>query len=142
MAAARKRELDFFQSSPHYAGLKNVGTGYLSSKLADHLTGAIRRQLPSITQGIADGIAGLEKELASLGGPVIEGRGGMIHLLLQLCRQFEESFCQAGRGRGVGWWRAGRAGPPRPHPKPQTPFLPCSERGRRQGRRGADSGHF
>ena len=34
MADARKKELDFFRSSPHYSALKNVGTGFLSSKLS------------------------------------------------------------------------------------------------------------
>lgn len=95
MDKARAKELAFFRASPHYADLKNVGTGFLAGRLADHLTGAIRRQLPSITQGIAQGIAGLERELASLGGPSVEGRGGMVHLLLQLCRQFEDAFAGA-----------------------------------------------
>ena len=92
MAAARARELEFFRTSPHYATVKNVGTGFLSSKLSDHLVYAIRRALPAITQGLADGVAAMEKELADLGGPSVEGRGGMVHLLLQLTRQFEEAF--------------------------------------------------
>jgi hypothetical protein len=92
MDKARAKELEFFRGSAHYADLKNVGTGFLAGRLADHLTGAIRRQLPTITQGIAAGIAGLERELAALGGPAVEGRGGMVHLLLQLCRQFEDAF--------------------------------------------------
>ena len=95
MDKARARELAFFKASPHYADLKNVGTGFLAGRLADHLTGAIRRQLPAITQGISSGIAGLERELASLGGPAVDGRGGMVHLLLQLCRQFEDAFAAA-----------------------------------------------
>ena len=92
MDKARAKEMAFFKASPHYADLKNVGTGFLAGRLADHLTGAIRRQLPAITQGIASGIAGLERELAALGGPAVDGRGGMVHLLLQLCRQFEDAF--------------------------------------------------
>ena len=95
MQAARARELDFFRSKPCYASLKNVGTSFLSARLSEHLVGAIKRALPTISAGIGDGIAGLEKELEQLGGPAVEGRGGMVHLLLQLTRQFEEAFAQA-----------------------------------------------
>ena len=37
-------------------------------------------------------IISLEKELDSLGGKVAATRGGMIHLVLSLCRQFEDAF--------------------------------------------------
>ena len=53
--------------------------------------------------GIAAGIIGLEKELASLGGAPISSRGGMVHLILTLCRNFEEAFAKAvdgGKGGG------------------------------------------
>ncbi len=49
------------------------------------------------------GIAGLEKELGSMGGPPVTSRGGMVHLILSLCRQFEEAFGKAvdgGKGGG------------------------------------------
>ena len=95
MQAARNRELEFFRSKPCYASLKNVGTSFLSARLSEHLVGAIKRALPAIQAGIADGTSGLEKELEQLGGPSVEGRGGMVHLLLQLTRQFEEAFAQA-----------------------------------------------
>ena len=48
MAEARKKELEFFKGSKHYSDLKNVGTGFLSSKLSTHLINAIRKQLPII----------------------------------------------------------------------------------------------
>ena len=95
MQAARARELQFFKSKPCYASLRNVGTSFLSARLSEHLVGAIKRALPTISAGIGDGIAGLEKELELLGGPSVDGRGGMVHLLLQLTRQFEEAFAQA-----------------------------------------------
>lgn len=57
--------------------------------------GAIRRQLPVIQQHISEGIISLEKELESLGGPGAASRGSMIHLVLQLCRTFEEAFAKA-----------------------------------------------
>lgn len=95
MQAARARELEFFRSKPCYTSLKNVGTSFLSARLSEHLVGAIKRALPTISAGIGDGISGLEKELEQLGGPAAEGRGGMVHLLLQLTRQFEEAFAAA-----------------------------------------------
>lgn len=68
MQEARAKELGFFRSQRGYADLKNVGTGFLSVKLSNHLIGAIRKQLPVITQSINDGIVGIEKELESMGG--------------------------------------------------------------------------
>ena len=92
MDIARRKELDFFQGKPAYSGLRNVGTTFLSTKLSSHLIGAIRRQLPVIQHNISEGIINLEKELESLGGPGAATRGSMIHLVLQLCRTFEDVF--------------------------------------------------
>ena len=84
MADARRKELDFFKSSPHYGGLKNVGTGFLSGKLSSHLINAIRKQLPIIQHSINDGIVDIERELEALGGPGATTRGAMVHLVLQV----------------------------------------------------------
>ena len=40
-------------------------------------------------------IIAVKKEVDAMGGQVIATRGGMIHLVLQLCRQFEEAFNKA-----------------------------------------------
>ncbi len=85
MAEARRKELEFFKGSKHYSDLKNVGTGFLSSKLSTHLINAIRKQLPIIQHSINDGIVGLDRELESLGGPSVTTRGAMVHLVLQVC---------------------------------------------------------
>ncbi|KAK9846015.1 hypothetical protein WJX81_008471 [Elliptochloris bilobata] len=103
MADARRKELEFFKASPHYGGLKNVGTGFLSGKLSMHLINAIRKQLPVIQHSINDGIVDMERELEALGGPGATTRGAMVHLVLQLCRQFEEAFAKSvdgGKGGG------------------------------------------
>lgn len=92
MDIARRKELEFFKGSRPYSDLRNVGMGFLSTKLSSHLIGAIRRQLPVIQQHISEGIIALEKELEALGGPGAASRGSMIHLVLQLCRTFEEAF--------------------------------------------------
>ena len=94
MEIARRKELDFFKGSRSYSDLRNVGTGFMSTKLSSHLIGAIRRQLPVIQQHISEGIISLEKELEALGGPGAASRGSMIHLVLQLCRAFEEAFAK------------------------------------------------
>ena len=92
MAEARRKELDFFKSSRHYSELKNVGTGFLSSKLSTHLINAIRKQLPVIQHQINDGIINLERELESLGGPAVTTRGAMVHLVLQVCMASSSSI--------------------------------------------------
>ena len=84
MTEARKKELDFFKGSRHYSDLKNVGTGFLSSKRSTHLIKSIRKQLPVIQHSINDGIIGLDRELESLGGPSVTTRGAMVHLILQV----------------------------------------------------------
>ena len=80
MQDARAKELSFFRASPHYNGLKNVGTGFLSVKLSNHLISSIRKQLPVITHSINEGIINLEK------GARVHGRGpgaalGLVRLL-------------------------------------------------------------
>ena len=82
MYEARRKELGFFKANPAYADLKNVGTGFLSSKLSTQLIGAIRRQLPNIQNAINGNIIALEKEIESLGGPGAYTRGAMVHLVL------------------------------------------------------------
>eukprot|EP00891_Asterochloris_glomerata_P004731 jgi/Astpho2/4731/e_gw1.00067.68.1_t len=103
MNSARAKELAFFKANPRYADLKNVGMGHLAGHLSGHLITAIRKQLPQISHSINTGIIGLEKELASLGGAPISSRGGMVHLILTLCRNFEDAFAKAvdgGKGGG------------------------------------------
>lgn len=103
MGDSRKRELEFFTGNPAYAGVQNVGTTFLSTKLSQHLVLAIRKQLPVIQTAINNGIISLEKELDTLGGKVAATRGGMIHLVLSLCRQFEDAFAASvdgGKGGG------------------------------------------
>ena len=94
MADARRKELDFFKASPHYGGLKNVGTGFLSGKLSSHLINAIRKQLPVIQHSINDGIVDMERELEALGGPGATTRGAMVHLVLQ-ARDMNHCVCSS-----------------------------------------------
>ena len=75
MQEARAKELSFFKGHSQYASCKNVGTGFLSVKLSNHLIGAIRKQLPVITHSINEGIVSLEKELESMGGAQVGDHG-------------------------------------------------------------------
>ena len=75
MAEARSKELEFFKGHSQYRELKNIGTGFLSVKLSNHLIGAIRKQLPVITHSINEGIVSLEKELESMGGAQVGSKG-------------------------------------------------------------------
>ena len=68
MREAREKELMFFRQHPAYGSSKNVGTGFLSVKLSNHLISSIRKQLPVITHSINEGIVNLEKELEAMGG--------------------------------------------------------------------------
>ncbi|DBA78839.1 TPA: hypothetical protein ACH3X1_008727 [Trebouxia sp. C0004] len=124
MESARNKELQFFKANPRYADLKNVGMNFLSGKLSNHLIAAIRRQLPAIqnqintghTKSTSSSVDGLSRigtaptwycwlgeGVEQHGGPPVTSRGGMVHLILSLCRQFEEAFGKAvdgGKGGG------------------------------------------
>lgn len=103
MQAARQNELAFFQRNSAYRGCSNIGTDFLSNKLSSQLIRAIHQQLPKITNSIDTGIIGLRKEVDSMGGQQVATRGGMIHLILTLCRQFEDAFAKnvdGGKGGG------------------------------------------
>ncbi len=55
--AARSSEMQFFNTSPAYAGCQNIGTDFLSNKLSTQLVRAIQQQLPVITSSIDNGCA-------------------------------------------------------------------------------------
>lgn len=103
MGRARQKELDFFQAKPDYQGLRNIGTGFLSSELSTKLVASVRRQLPNIAAFVNKNVAELQKELDGMGGPAANSRGEMIHLVLTLCRKFETGFAKlidGGKGGG------------------------------------------
>jgi hypothetical protein len=105
MDSARGRELQFFHGRPDYVGLKNVGTGYLSTELSDKLIASVRRQLPNISGFVNKSVMDLQKELEAMGGPAATSRGEMIHLVLTMCRKFEVAYTKLIDG-GKGGERA------------------------------------
>ncbi|EFN57531.1 hypothetical protein CHLNCDRAFT_34749 [Chlorella variabilis] len=103
MRDARAKELEYFQKKSDYQGLRNVGTGHLSTELSEKLISSVRRQLPNISGFVNKSIMDLQKELEAMGGPAANSRGEMIHLVLTLCRKFETTFgklIDGGKGGG------------------------------------------
>ncbi len=92
MPKARAKELEYFKDKSDYQGLKNVGTGHLSTELSEKLIASVRRQLPNISGFVNKAVMDLQKELESMGGPGASSRGEMIHLVLTLCRKFETTY--------------------------------------------------
>lgn len=103
MAAARRKELEFFNQSKDYTGLRNVGTDHMSKDLSEKLIASVRRQLPNISGFIQKSCMDLQKELEAMGGAAPIGRGEMVHAVLTLCRKFETAFAKlidGGKGGG------------------------------------------
>lgn len=103
MKDARAKELDFFHKKAEYSGLRNIGTGFLSTELSEKLISSVRRQLPNISGFVNKSVMDLKRELEAMGGPAANSRGEMIHLVLTLCRKFETCFAKlidGGKGGG------------------------------------------
>jgi hypothetical protein len=106
MKDARSKELEFFNRNRDYTGLRNVGTGHLSTELSEKLIASVRRQLPNISGFVNKSVMDLQRELEGMGGPAATSRGEMIHLVLTLCRKFETSFARlidGGKGGARCW---------------------------------------
>lgn len=69
-------------------------TTVLSSTLSTELIRTIRNKLPSLTANIQSNIATLQKELYDLGEDMPEGRGGMVHAIIELCNKVQEEYKQ------------------------------------------------
>lgn len=69
-------------------------TTILSSTLSTELIRTIRNKLPSLTANIQSNISTLQKELQDLGEDMPEGRGGMVHAIIELCNKVQEEYKQ------------------------------------------------
>ncbi|XVF52422.1 hypothetical protein PTKIN_Ptkin05aG0016700 [Pterospermum kingtungense] len=93
MIAARRKEREFFATSPDYGHLASkMGSEYLAKILSKHLESVIRARLPSITSLINKTIEELEAELSHLGRPVAVDAGAQLYTILELCRAFDRIF--------------------------------------------------
>ncbi|KAL5060639.1 hypothetical protein RYX36_032243 [Vicia faba] len=77
MIAARRREREYFNSTPEYKHLANrMGSEHLAKMLSKHLETVIKSKIPGILSLINKTINEIETELARLGKPVATGLGG------------------------------------------------------------------
>ncbi|ERN11386.1 hypothetical protein AMTRI_Chr04g244590 [Amborella trichopoda] len=93
MIAARRREREYFSSSPDYGHLTNkMGSEYLAKLLSKHLETVIKARIPSIISLINKTIDELERELDHLGRPIAVDAGAQLYTILELCRAFDRVF--------------------------------------------------
>ncbi|KAI7748420.1 hypothetical protein M8C21_007577 [Ambrosia artemisiifolia] len=93
MMYARRREREYFATSPDYGHLANkMGSEYLAKLLSEHLEKVIKGKLPGITSMINKGIEEMEAELDHLGRPIAVDAGAQLYTILELCRAFDKIF--------------------------------------------------
>ncbi|KAF8021150.1 hypothetical protein BT93_G1547 [Corymbia citriodora subsp. variegata] len=93
MIAARRKEREYFETSPEYGHLASkMGSEYLAKLLSQHLETVIRQQIPSIIISIDKKIDELNAELGHIGRPIaVDSELGTI---LELCRAFDRVFTE------------------------------------------------
>ncbi|XP_021898098.1 dynamin-related protein 1E [Carica papaya] len=93
MIVARRKEREYFATSPDYGHLANkMGSEYLAKLLSKHLESVIRARIPSITSLINKSIDELESEMDHLGRPIAVDAGAQLYTILELCRAFDKIF--------------------------------------------------
>ncbi|KAK4476467.1 hypothetical protein RD792_015621 [Penstemon davidsonii] len=93
MIAARRKEREYFASSPDYGHLSSkMGSEYLAKLLSKDLESTIRARIPSITSLINKSIDEIESELDHLGRPISVDAGAQLYTILELCRAFDRIF--------------------------------------------------
>lgn len=93
MIAARRREIEYFETSPDYSHLAHkMGSEYLAKLLSKELENVIRARIPSITSLINKTIDELESEMEQIGRPIAVDSGAQLYTILELCRAFDRIF--------------------------------------------------
>ncbi|XP_059281480.1 phragmoplastin DRP1C [Lycium ferocissimum] len=93
MMAARRKEQEYFESSPEYGHLAHkMGAEYLAKLLSKHLETVIRQRIPSIIALINKTIDELNAELDRIGRPVGVDGGAQLYTILEMCRAFDRIF--------------------------------------------------
>ncbi|CAH2048970.1 unnamed protein product [Thlaspi arvense] len=93
MVVARRKEREYFATSPDYGHLASkMGSEYLAKLLSRHLESFIRARIPSITSLINKNIDELESEMDHLGRPIGGDAGAQLYTILELCRAFDRIF--------------------------------------------------
>ncbi|KAL6970010.1 Phragmoplastin drp1c [Sarracenia purpurea var. burkii] len=93
MIAARRKEQEYFESSPEYGHLAHkMGAEYLAKLLSKHLEIVIRQRIPSIIALINKTIDELNAELDRIGRPIGVDGGAQLYTILEMCRAFDRVF--------------------------------------------------
>ncbi|PKI33335.1 hypothetical protein CRG98_046278 [Punica granatum] len=93
MIYARRKEQEYFESSPEYGHLAHkMGSEYLAKLLSQHLEHVIRQRIPSILALINKTIDELNAELDRIGRPIAVDSGAQLYTILELCRAFDRVF--------------------------------------------------
>ncbi|KAH7835945.1 hypothetical protein Vadar_031343 [Vaccinium darrowii] len=93
MIAARRKEQEYFESSPEYGHLASkMGAEYLAKLLSKHLETVIRQRIPSIIALINKTIDELNAELDRIGRPIGVDGGAQLYTILEMCRAFDKVF--------------------------------------------------
>ncbi|KAL0547003.1 hypothetical protein IC582_016924 [Cucumis melo] len=93
MIAARRREREYFASTPEYKHLAHrMGSEHLAKVLSKHLETVIKSKIPGIQNLINKTISELESELSRLGRPVANDAGGKLYMIMEICRAFDQNF--------------------------------------------------
>ncbi|KAL3361910.1 hypothetical protein AABB24_014657, partial [Solanum stoloniferum] len=93
MVVARRKEREFFATSPEYGHLANrMGSEYLAKLLSKHLESVIKARVPAILSLINTSIDELEAEMSYLGRPVAIDASAQLYAILELCRAFDRIF--------------------------------------------------
>ncbi|KAI4311438.1 hypothetical protein MLD38_036336 [Melastoma candidum] len=93
MIAARRREREYFATTPEYRHLASrMGSEHLGKVLSKHLENVIRSKIPSLQALINKTIVELESELSRLGKPIAVDTGGKLYMIMEICRAFDQNF--------------------------------------------------
>uniref|UniRef100_A0A2N9HBF4 Dynamin-type G domain-containing protein n=1 Tax=Fagus sylvatica TaxID=28930 RepID=A0A2N9HBF4_FAGSY len=93
MIAARRKEHEYFETSPEYGHLAHkMGSEYLAKLLSKHLETVIRQRIPSIIALINKTIDELNAELDRIGRPIAVDSGAQLYTILEMCRAFDRVF--------------------------------------------------
>ncbi|XP_057750782.1 phragmoplastin DRP1C [Arachis stenosperma] len=93
MIAARRKEREYFETSPEYGHLAHkMGSEYLAKLLSQHLEQVIRQKIPSIIALINKTIDELNAELDRIGRPIAVDSGAQLYTILEMCRAFDKVF--------------------------------------------------
>ncbi|TQE13445.1 hypothetical protein C1H46_001012 [Malus baccata] len=93
MIAARRREREYFSSSPEYRHLANrMGSEHLGRVLSKHLEVVIKSRIPGLQSLVSKTIGELEAELSRLGKPIAADAGGKLYVIMEISRTFDQIF--------------------------------------------------